>query len=158
MLEVSLNPHLYTLFFLPYKKCLNRGCKENVLTGPSLWGNYNIQKEINFWLKSVSKNSNKQHPDYSLNHFWFKIKVNVNSLVILLIELHYNKAHRQSSTAAYIPIWRNLQNGLPKFTFLFKKSICYYKLWCVSFSYQHTLMAIYDNCIWHFGELVANLY
>ncbi len=74
-------------FFLPYKKCLNRGCRYNVITEPSLWGNYNNQKEMNFWLKSVSKNSNKKHPDYSLNHFLFKIKVNLNSLVLLLTEL-----------------------------------------------------------------------
>ncbi len=33
-----------------------------------------------------------------------------------------------------------------------------YKLCCVSFSYQHTLMAIYNDCILHFGELLANLY
>ncbi len=36
---------------------------------------------MNFWLKSVSKNLKKKHPDYSLNHFLFKIKVHLNSLV-----------------------------------------------------------------------------
>ncbi len=71
-------------------------------------------------------------------------------------------------SSAYIPIWINLQNYLSKWTFLVKKSnkkfgqfiyffLQIYKLCCVSFSYQHTLMAIYNYCILHFGKLVANL-